>query len=232
MSAPDTGGLIAVSKQLNIISLLTYLLPLGMGIWRWRYLSPAHKKILWFVLLAGIVLNSLSEIGRVVWHNNHAFVYLTNWAETLFLSWAFYLSFRSETIRRRFLWAVMAFGAVALVQVVFLRGPYASNTYARIAQCILLVGAALAYFEQTLQELRNIRLNQDPMFLVSTGVLIYFAGSLMVYVLEDSMYAQKQFGQVWIMYSIQFVLLIIFNLLLALALYRTKPTPQQVPSQL
>ncbi|TGE29670.1 hypothetical protein [Hymenobacter metallicola] len=228
MSAPDTEGLIAISKQLNIISLLTYLVPLAVGIWRWHYLSPAYKKIVWFVLIAGSLLNTLSEICRIVWQNNLAFVYLTNWTETFFLSWTFYLSFRSPIIRRRFSWAIGAFIAIALVQVIFLRGLYASNTYARVAQSILLSGASLVYFEQTLQELRNIRLNHDPMFLVSTGVLIYFAGSLMVYVLEDSMYAQKQYDQVWIMYSIQFILLIVFNFLLALALYRTGQNAKRV----
>ncbi|GAA4018077.1 hypothetical protein GCM10022408_34730 [Hymenobacter fastidiosus] len=117
---------------------------------------------------------------------------------------------------------------VALVQVVYFRGLYASNTYARIAQSILLIGAALLYFEQILQELRSIQLEHDPMFLVSVGVMLYFAGCLMVFILEDSMYAQKQITQVWMMYSIQFVLLIVFNATLTLALYRTRENVKRV----
>jgi len=214
---PEAGWIVQVAKQLNILSLLTYLFPLVVGLRRWQHLTPAHKKLVWFVVIAGCLLNALSEISRVVWHNNLLFIYLTTWAETLFLSWAFYLSFRSATVRRLFAWAILLFVVVALVQVVYLRGIYASNTYARIAQSILLIGAALLYFEQTLQELRNIQLQHDPMFLVSVGVLLYFAGCLMVFILEDSMYAQKQFTQVWMMYSIQFVLLMVFNAILTLA---------------
>ncbi|WP_345115322.1 hypothetical protein [Hymenobacter algoricola] len=228
MSASEAQRLVQISKQLNIISLLTYLLPLVIGFWRWHSLTPACKKLVWFVLIAGCLLNALSEISRVVWHNNHLFFYLNTWAETLFLSWAFFLSLHSSKVKRFFAWAVILFFVVALVQVIYLRGVYASNTYARLAQSTLLISAALLYFEQTLQELRTIQLEYDPMFLVSVGVILYFAGCLMVFTLEDSMYAQKQFTQVWIMYSIQFVLLIVFNFILALALYRASKSPEQI----
>lgn len=76
------------------------------------------------------------------------------------------------------------------------------------------------YFEQVLQELRNIRLERDPMFLVSVGVTLYYSGTLMVFVMEDSMHKHQQTNQIWTMYMIQSVLLIGFNALLALALYR------------
>ncbi|GAA3944784.1 hypothetical protein GCM10022406_28760 [Hymenobacter algoricola] len=138
------------------------------------------------------------------------------------------MSLHSSKVKRFFAWAVILFFVVALVQVIYLRGVYASNTYARLAQSTLLISAALLYFEQTLQELRTIQLEYDPMFLVSVGVILYFAGCLMVFTLEDSMYAQKQFTQVWIMYSIQFVLLIVFNFILALALYRASKSPEQI----
>ncbi|TGE16765.1 hypothetical protein [Hymenobacter elongatus] len=234
MAVPDTEWLVTLSKQLNILSLFTYLLPSAIGIWHWHYLSAAQKKVVWFVVVAGTLLNALSEISRVVYHNNLIFVYLITWTETFFLSWAFYTSFHSAATKRRFIWAIIVFIGVALVQTLYFRGPYASNIYTRIAQSILLSGGAMVYFEQTLQELRNIHLNRDPMFLISAGVILYFAGTLMVYLLEDSMYAQKQFQQVWIMYSIQFILLIIFNCFLTYALYqaRQSKTENNLPGQI
>lgn len=215
MPTLDSTELVSLAKHLNIISVVSYLLPLLVCIWRWPSLLTEHRPFILGALLTSLTLNILSEVGRQVWHSNILFIYLIAWTETLFLSWVYYHAFHALRHRRWLLIGVTLFVLVASFESFYLHGLYGARTYTRISQSILLVGASLVYFEQVLRELRNIRLERDPMFLVSVGVTLYYSGTLMVFVLEDSMHKQQQTNQIWIMYIVESILLIGFNIMIA-----------------
>ncbi|UOQ74575.1 hypothetical protein [Hymenobacter cellulosilyticus] len=215
----DSEQLVLFARQFNNVALLTYLLPLAIGLRRWRVLLPAYRPLVWFVLVPGCLLNALlAELGRHIWHNNVLILQLATVGETLCLGWTYYYAFHSERGRRVLLACVGLFLALYIAEAFFYHvatsGP---PIYTHIAQSVLLVGAAVAYFEQTLRELRNIDLSEDPIFMVSVGSILYYAGTLMVFILESKL--QDQPDLIWIMYIIQFILLIVFNVFLAIALW-------------
>ncbi|UOQ55328.1 hypothetical protein [Hymenobacter cellulosivorans] len=227
----DSAWLVEFAKQFNNVALLTYLIPLGIGIRRWKRLLPAYRPLFWFVLLPGALLNgALAEYGRHVLHNNILFLRLATIGESLLLGWAYYYAFHSGRSRYILLTAVGLFLGLAILEPLsFTQAFFISyNTFIHLIQSILLVGAAVAYFEQTLRELRNIDLGRDPMFLVSVGSILYYAGTVMVFVFEMQM--QNQPDLIWIMYIIQFILLIVFNTFLALALWNGDQSAEQVPA--
>jgi hypothetical protein len=230
MPTLDSTMLVTIAKQLNLISVFCYLLPIAVCIRRWQALLPLHRKFVLFALTTLLGINILSEVARQIWQNNIIFIYLSIWLETLFLSYAYYQTFTSRLTRQILVFAVVIFVVTALSEYIFWSGLYGTKTYTRMAQSILLIGAALMYFEKILRELRNIRLERDPMFLVSVGVTLYYSGTLMVFILEDSMQRDHQINQIWIMYGIQATLLIIFNILLSLALRNTTSAPAQALS--
>jgi hypothetical protein len=230
MPTLDSIALVGVAKELNLVSVLSYLFPLLVCVRRWHSLPAASRGLLVGALLIVGGLSVLSEVGRRLWHDNILFLYLLIWTETLFLSWIYYRNLHTRSACRLLLGAVALFVAVAVAELLYRHGLYRATTYTHVARSGLLIGAALLYFEQVLRELRNIRLERDPMFLLSVGVTLYYAGTLMVFVLEASMQQRHQVTQIWAMYIIESVLLIGFNVLLALALYRTGGTdkPQAV----
>jgi hypothetical protein len=234
MPTLDSTLLVSIAKQLNLLSVLAYLLPLLVCLWRWQLLPAAHRALILLALVTSLGLNVLAEVGRQVWHNNLLFISLGTWTETLFLSWAYYQAFHTRRNRRVLLAAVGVFILIALAEPLYWHSMAGGDSiYTRVGRSILLIGAALMYFEQILRELRNIRLEQDPMFLLSVGVTLYYSGTLMVFVLEDSMQRLHQTNQIWVMFIIESVLLILFNLLLTLALYhasrRNHPAPEPQP---
>jgi hypothetical protein len=224
---PDTEWLVSFAKQLNRISLLTFLFPAVVGIWHWHLISRPFKALVWYALIPGCLLGTLTEVGRLVWHNNLIFTYLVIWLETVFLGYLFYQNTHVESSRRLLKAGFVVFVVVAATEWLYFEGITGNQAYTRATQSILLIGATMLYFEQILQELRNIQLHRDPMFLVSIGVILYYAGALMVFILEDSMHRQHQANQIWMMYIIQFILLIVLNMLFALALwYASRPKPE------
>jgi hypothetical protein len=227
MPTLDSIALVGVAKELNLLSVLSYLLPLAVCIWRWPSLPAGSRGLVLGALLIVGSLSVLSEVGRRLWHDNILFLYLLVWTETLFLSWVYYRNLHTPSTRRLLLGAVALFVVVAVAESLYRHGLYGAKTYTRVARSGLLIGAALIYFEQVLRELRNIRLERDPLFLLSVGVTLYYSGTLMVFVLEDSMQKRHQVNQIWAMYIIESVLLIGFNGLLALALYRAGEADRQ-----
>ncbi|MCB2408343.1 hypothetical protein [Hymenobacter lucidus] len=213
--------LVRFAKLFNVVALLTYLIPLGVGLYRWRSLQAVYRPLFWFVLIPGCLLNgALAEFGRHVLHNNVLFLQLATVGETLLLGWAYYGCLHSERARQILLAALGIFTGIYLFELLYLNGGNfraAQDVYTHVAQSILLISAAVAYFEQTLRELRNIDLGQDSMFMVSVGSILYYAGTLMVFVLEGQL--QNQPDLIWMMYIIQFILLIVFNTFLAIALW-------------
>jgi hypothetical protein len=217
MPAVDIIWWAALAKKLNLVALLTSFIPLAVGLRRWPTIGPAHRPLVWFAVVPGCLLGSLSEIGRYVFHNNIAFNHLGTLAETLVLSWAYWHALRAAR------YVALSAGAFVLVFAVesgywhgFWRG---ENGYTHSFQTLLLLSFALLYFEQLLRDLHTISLEQDPMFLVSVGVMLYYAGTIMIFLLENGMQRLHQVNQIWTIFIIQATLLIIFNALLALALW-------------
>ncbi|TGE25474.1 hypothetical protein E5K00_09870 [Hymenobacter aquaticus] len=231
LSGIDSTQLTAFARQFNNVALLTYLIPLSIGLRRWPTLQPVYRPLVWLVLISGCVFNGvLAELGRHVWHNNIIFLQLGTVTETLFLGWAYFHAFHSVRGRRVLLAALGLFLLTYLLEAFAIHSfSQGQDTYTHVAQSILLVAVAVAYFEQTLRELRNIALSQDPMFMVSVGTILYYAGTLMVFVLEGPL--QSQPDLIWTMYIIQFILLIVLNCFYSLALWygHRQPAPEQLP---
>ncbi|GAA4018082.1 hypothetical protein GCM10022408_34740 [Hymenobacter fastidiosus] len=227
MPAPDIVWWAALAKKLNILALLTYLVPSAVGLWRWSGLVPAYRPLVWLVVGPGFLLGLASEIGRYVFHNNIAPQHLITLTETLVLGWAYWYALHSARNRRFLMGALGGFIVVFGVESVYWRGFWQGyNTYAHTFQTFVLLALALLYFEQLLQELHTSRLEHDPMFLVSVGTMLYYAGTIMVFLLEDGMQHRHQTDQLWAMFSIQATLLIVFNGFLTLALWNAHRAPQ------
>ncbi|MCB2377677.1 hypothetical protein LGH70_08800 [Hymenobacter sp. BT635] len=219
--------LVIFARQFNNVALLTYVVPLGIGVWRWPRLQPVYRPLVWLILISGCLFNGvLAEVGRHVWHNNIIFLQLATVTETLFLTWAYYHAFHSARTQ------LILLGTTGVFLLTYLLEAFGINSFSQghdtlthVVQSVLLIGAAVAYFEQTLRELRNIDLGQDPMFMVSVGTILYYAGTLMVFVLEKPL--QPQPDLIWIMYIIQFVLLITLNCFYSIALWHGYRKPEQ-----
>ncbi|RSK36150.1 hypothetical protein [Hymenobacter metallilatus] len=220
------------SKVLSVVAACTSLVPAGLGIRRWPQLTPALRYVAWFALVPGAVLSIGAEIGRWVFHYNLAILAAVTLGEVLLLAGAYARTLHSDRLRRGLGAATGLFVVVWCVELgLSLRRNEPVNNYTHILQTIISIGLAFSYFEQLLRELPNIRLERDPMFLVSVGACLYYTGSITIFVLEPYMQARAAAFQIWTMYIIQSALYILLNGFLALALYyhgRTDGQQQQV----
>ncbi|GAB2957746.1 hypothetical protein GCM10027048_25510 [Hymenobacter coalescens] len=176
--------LVALSKQLNVWSVVAALLPAAVGLVNRRRLTPAQHCLWACALLGSLLFGGLCEYGRIVWHNNLLFLRSQVWLEAVLLGGAYYHTFTGRR-RRAVPWLLGAFTLGGLVETVwFMDWRVGNGPYLHAGQAVLLVGLVVAYFEQVLSDPPREPLTQAPMFVASVGVVVYYAGTVFVYVLE------------------------------------------------
>lgn len=177
--------LVTLSNRLNALSIAAALLPVAVGLLRWRRLRPAERYLWVGALLANLLFGALCEVGRIVWHNNILILRTQVWLEAVLFGAAYYHAYTGPK-RRLVPWLLAAFTLAAVVETVwFMDWRVKNGPYLHVGQSVLLIGLVLAYFEQLLSEAPYEPLTRQPMFLASVGVLLYYAGAALVYVLES-----------------------------------------------
>ncbi|OON67418.1 hypothetical protein [Hymenobacter sp. CRA2] len=200
--------LVALSKQLNGLSVAAALLPVIVGLLQWRHLNASGRCLWACSLLASLLLGVLCEYGRIVWHNNILPLRSQVWLETVLLTAAYYYTLPDSTTRRVLPGLLAAFTLGAVVETVwFMDWRVGNGPYLHVLQAVLLIGVVLAYFEQLLSNPPQVPLKREAMFVASVGVVCYYAGTVFVYVLERVM--RNDTDQIRMMFILEYSLRIV-----------------------
>lgn len=174
-----------IRKMVNIVSLFGVWLPLILGIWRWRSLSKQARIVV--VYFAFWAVEAFVDLWIKQNSGDNRFLYhITVFVETWLLGWAYYSSMRVEKLKRWFLPVGIIFSVVAVADAFIWSGLKQLNDYARSAQTVVLLSCCLLYFEQCVREARIQNPWWDFMFLTSVGQTVYYAGSVMSYLVMEN----------------------------------------------
>ncbi|WP_167856336.1 hypothetical protein [Hymenobacter metallicola] len=164
-----------------------------------------------------LLLSSLVELYRPQW--NYALWHVFTLVQTLFFFRIYYLTLSARTVRRLIKFMAGGFTVFALLDTFYLEGLQQVNSYTHVAQSALLIGLALLYFEQLLNELHITRLEQDPLFLVSSAVVLYFSGTVLLYVFVNKLSAPADYASHQVIYTLNAMVNLVQYLLFALAFW-------------
>lgn len=107
----------------------------------------------------------------------------------------------------------------ALINFIFIQGPFSFNSFSDYAGAIILLLYSLYSLYRLLKDLPVENIYQLPLLWISFGVLVYYAGTLFLFLFNNYMltYYLKTHPSVWILHNI---LNVIKNLLFAVALWQ------------
>ena len=171
-------------KVLYYVAQSSILVPIAIGFWRRYVLSPALR-IIFYCCLMWLVLGASAEYAGKVWQYNIPIYDTIDILEMWLVGVAYHRALRFK-FRRYFLLIGFLYTAFALLDAFVLHGLWKPITYTIILRSALTIGLVMLYFEQTLRELRNIRLEQDPLFMASIGLLLYDACSVYMFILRNN----------------------------------------------
>lgn len=130
-----------------------------------------------------IVLAAVSTAGMAMQLQkiNNLFLYrIFTPVEYALLCLMYYPSFRNSSIKKAVHWSVYGFFAVCALLTFFAEGWLVVDSYAKIIESLLITIWILIYFRQLLATNRILSLNNDPLFWINLGFLIYFIGNLFI----------------------------------------------------
>ncbi|TGE25475.1 hypothetical protein E5K00_09875 [Hymenobacter aquaticus] len=220
--------LLTFCEYLEHTASLVVLVPLGLAFWKWPRLAPALRLMTVYLVFAELILlaSSIVELYWPAWNNGiwHLFTLV----QTLLFFRIYYLTLSSRNIRLLIQGLAAGFTVFALADSLYLEGLRQVNSYTHVLQSALLIGLALLYFEQLLNELHVTHLEQDPLFLVSTAVVLYFSGTVLLYVFVNKFSAPADYASHQVIYTLNAMVNLIQYVLFALAFwYAGRPLPSQ-----
>ncbi len=208
------------------ISSSVVFLPLVIIILRKNYLTK-ELKILFLYVIASILFEFFSILWAMILHRpNHFILNTFALAEGVLISLVFREIFLEKNLKRFALFLTSIYTLVSVYLFMMPNGFFNFNSTVNTISCLLIITWVLLYFYQLLQTLQAIKLYTLPLFWISVGCLLYFSGTLFVFLYSETILFQKEpilYYQLW---SIYYVLLFVFRVLLAVGLWFSKPSLQ------
>ena len=169
---------------LSYTSSYSVLLPLLAGLFliiRFGYKSEVFRGVFLYVaFIAAVEASGLLSVilgtDNNIWIS-HAYVPL----EYILIASIYYRRLEHRKIRTGIIVSGIFFLLLCLADSLWGAGVQHLNSYSRVMESTLLIALALLYLFVLYKDLNYIYLEYDPLFVLSCGVMIYFAGTAMAY---------------------------------------------------
>lgn len=166
-----------------------------------------QKRRSYYLLGAYLLINSILKTSTFIVLNIELVNTLPVYHFLALSEFFFLFLFFSQALRwRNWKWLFVSF--IVLLNIgntIFLQPMYEFNSYAWAANSLVLVAMGLFVLYRIYVDIEDVSLNHYPLFIITSAVLIYLAGSLFTYILGSdilSKEAKSVFHNAWIIRSI------------------------------
>lgn len=203
------------------ISMYAVIVPATIGFVLFSGLGKKQKVIFLLVLLS-----VFTELGAYIVRKHSSLQNIVYYGftigEFLLLGMVFsqaIIPFLSKTFFRLITLFFLCFVAIDMI---WLSGINQFNNYSTAIEGLLLIFFSIVFFYKTLKELKIRDLEKEPLFWISTGVLLYFSGSLFIFLFTN--YVNSSNTALLIIWGIHAIFRILLNLFYSITLWM-KPAP-------
>ncbi len=202
---------------LGVASAFSVLVPVVAGIIRYQRLDKALKVFAWFIFLS-LLFDAAFVYTANRGINNLVLSSLFRIIQYAAFSMLFYYSFRSRIIRKGIMAILICFLFFSVVNLLFLQGASQFNTWTQGISCILLILFVLLFFFELFKAGKVKRLERYPLFWVASAALLYFAGSMFLFIFSNLVLAVSNEALDGL-YSIHSVINMVANIIYAIGLW-------------
>jgi hypothetical protein len=210
-----------ISTLIADLSVYSLALPAVMGLLRYFRLSNVQKAI-WAVVLLSVLIDLIARQLRHAGDPQTLVYYLFTLCEFSLFTYLFAQALVPFIKRRLLLGLLFFFLLFVLIDMIWLSGLEQFNSYSTAVEGLLVIFLTLCYFYKTLRELRIKYLEREPVFWVSTGVLLYYSSNLFIFLFTN--FINSSLEALYIIWGIHGIFSILLNILYAIALWVT-PQP-------
>lgn len=161
-------------------------------------------RILFYFLYLSAILDLITIILANYKQNNALIAHLDTLSQVIFLGLFYYYSLKIKFIRKSLILITICLALFTIINGIFIQGLDHFNSYSRTAVNIFLIFPPLLYFYELFVMDKIVKIEMESMFWISIGTLIYYTGTLFVFIL----YMNSNFGlskeiniQIWVVNS-------------------------------
>lgn len=179
-------------SNLTLVSSISILIPFVSAIIRYRQMDHTQRLLVLTILaslITEIIANYLWFQGRnnITFYNIYAFVNFIILIEIY--------RYNSTNLRKTGLRYLQLFIILsAVINASFFQSLKVFNSNIITPGAFVMVVLALNYFFKLLKEIRYQKLEKNPLFWINTGVLLYFSGTLILFLLSG-IFDDKELAQ-------------------------------------
>jgi hypothetical protein len=202
------------------VSSFSFSIPLLAGI---LLIKKRESKLFTLLLLYTVFIALIEITGQLTVYlgtrNNHWIQHIYTPIEYVLLATVYFYSLHSRAIKRAILVSIAGVSLLSVLSGVLVEDITQMNSSTRMIAGALLIAMAVLYFYQTASKPSFTYLDRDPMFVLSSGVIFYQAGTAMAFSMFNAALAES-YDAARICLSIIVVLNILFRIILMMALRR------------
>ena len=190
-----------------------------VGAARFRQLPPALRGVA-ILVFCELFIEVLSR-GMAAWQgSNLVILSVDTLLEFVLLAWVYHRALAPSASSRWLGGVVVVFALGSLLSYLEPTGFIRFNTVQRFIESLLVLLLVIQYFIKVIRELVIIRLERDPMFWVSVGLLLYFCGNVFIFISSNYVVQRSEALGVKL-WAIHAILYMVLNGFYAVALWIT-----------
>lgn len=189
--------------------------PVLAGAMLYKRLPGVLKTMFWLVFTTFVLEACTYTLYYIGW-NNQPFFHLYTYAEFTFITLLYIRLIDSPLLKRVFYYLLAVFVVFSLCVLFIWEDQWGFNSLQRYAEGLLVFIFISAYFVQLMKRAELIYLERHPYFVLSVGYLMYFAGTLFLFLASRELMKYAPSGY-WALHGIFNIWL---NLIYTLVLWK------------
>lgn len=204
---------------LGIIVPLTIIVPILFAVSKYHFLSLELKIASWYLFLSGAT-NLLTSVLAFKSISNMPVMHIYTCLEMVLLGLFYRVILQGTRVSKSIPYIIAAFVVACIINVLYFQDIFTFNTYTKSLEALIIIFLAVCYFKNKLDSIAaNINPNNTILF-INSGLLLYFSGSFVVFIIENINIHSTQFW--FVMWNIHGTLVVALYQLFAIAIWKYK----------
>lgn len=186
--------------DLDLISAISIIAPALVGAIFYSRLVDFAQKLFWFVIFI-VIIELSAGILSVLKLNNMFIFHIYTFGEVLFICLIYRSLMRSAVHRRMILHGFVIFQTISIINLLFFDEITHFNSSQRYVEMLIIYTILSTFAIQATKEKFREPLSKDPAFILTIGFMVYFLGTLGLFILADKMFTSGN-DSYWILHGI------------------------------
>lgn len=207
--------------DVDFFSFLSVFVPLLVGLFLYRRVLVTTKILIFFVAITAVL-----EIGVLVFYclkwNNLFFFHIHTFVEFTLISWIFVRLTEKHWMKIAISSILPLFMLFSICTILFIENVVGFNSIQRHVEASIIILYVIMYIIETADYSGELW-HEKPFLIFALGLLLYFAGSLFVFIFANEMFSTGK-DTAWVIHG---VLNIILNLVITFVIAKSIVYPKK-----